>query len=152
MILPLSALFGAAFLALADLVARTVLAPGEIPIGVVTAFFGAPFFVLVLRTSKRRADMTEAVAAIAVRGVGVRWTAPRSCTTSPGRGAGEWVTVIGPNGAGKSTLLRAVAGLLPFTGSHRAVRHAAVHAAPPGAGPARRDGAAVARSCRPAWR
>ena len=31
--------------------------------------------------------------------------------------AGSWLTVIGPNGAGKSTLLRAVAGLLPFTGS-----------------------------------
>ncbi|AEV81323.1 ABC transporter [Actinoplanes sp. SE50] len=34
-------------------------------------------------------------------------------------GEGEWVTVIGPNGAGKSTALRAVAGLLPFTGSVR---------------------------------
>ena len=52
-ILPLSMLFGAAFLTLADLAARTVLAPGEIPIGVVTAFLGAPFFVLVLRTSRR---------------------------------------------------------------------------------------------------
>lgn len=52
-ILPLSALFGAAFLALADLFARTVLSPAEIPIGVVTAFAGAPFFVLVLRTSRR---------------------------------------------------------------------------------------------------
>jgi iron complex transport system permease protein len=52
-ILPLSALFGAAFLTLADLAARLVLAPAEIPIGVVTAFFGAPFFVLVLRTSRR---------------------------------------------------------------------------------------------------
>ncbi len=31
--------------------------------------------------------------------------------------ASEWVTIIGPNGAGKSTLLRAVAGLLPHTGS-----------------------------------
>ena len=51
-ILPLSALFGAAFLALADLGARTILAPDEIPIGVVTAFFGAPFFILILRTSK----------------------------------------------------------------------------------------------------
>jgi iron complex transport system permease protein len=50
-ILPLSILYGAAFLALADLVARTALAPAEIPIGVVTAFVGAPFFVLVLRTS-----------------------------------------------------------------------------------------------------
>lgn len=51
-ILPLSLLFGGAFLALADLVARTVIAPGELPIGVVTAFFGAPFFILVMRTTK----------------------------------------------------------------------------------------------------
>jgi iron complex transport system permease protein len=52
-ILPLSALFGAAFLTLADLAARTLMAPNEIPIGVVTAFFGAPFFIVVLRTSRR---------------------------------------------------------------------------------------------------
>jgi iron complex transport system permease protein len=52
-ILPLSALFGGAFLALADLVARLALAPAEIPIGVVTAFFGAPFFIVVLRTVRR---------------------------------------------------------------------------------------------------
>lgn len=51
-VLPLSFLFGGAFLALADLVARTIVSPAEIPIGVVTAFFGAPFFVLVLRTAK----------------------------------------------------------------------------------------------------
>jgi iron complex transport system permease protein len=51
-ILPLSVLFGAAFLALTDLVARTVASPNEIPIGVVTAFFGAPFFAIVLRKSK----------------------------------------------------------------------------------------------------
>jgi len=52
-VLPLSLLFGAAFLALADLIARTALRPAELPIGVVTAFFGAPFFIVVLRTSKR---------------------------------------------------------------------------------------------------
>jgi iron complex transport system permease protein len=52
-VLPLSLLFGAAFLALADLVARTALSPAELPIGVVTAFFGAPFFIVVLRTSRR---------------------------------------------------------------------------------------------------
>jgi iron complex transport system permease protein len=51
-VLPLSILFGAAFLALTDLVARTALAPAELPIGVVTAFFGAPFFILVLRRSR----------------------------------------------------------------------------------------------------
>lgn len=53
LVLPLSILFGGGFLILADLLARTVLAPAEIPIGVVTAFFGAPFFVLVLRTTRR---------------------------------------------------------------------------------------------------
>jgi iron complex transport system permease protein len=52
-ILPLSALFGAAFLTLADLGARTILSPNEIPIGVLTAFFGAPFFIIVMRTSRR---------------------------------------------------------------------------------------------------
>jgi cobalamin transport system permease protein len=53
LVLPLCLVVGAAFLILADLVARTVTAPAELPIGVVTAFFGAPFFALVLRTSRR---------------------------------------------------------------------------------------------------
>jgi iron complex transport system permease protein len=48
-ILPLAALSGASFLCLADLLARTVLAPAEIPIGVVTAIAGAPFFLFLLR-------------------------------------------------------------------------------------------------------
>lgn len=51
-ILPLSVALGAAFLILADVLARTVLAPAELPIGVVTAFIGAPFFALVLRTTR----------------------------------------------------------------------------------------------------
>jgi iron complex transport system permease protein len=51
-ILPLSFAIGAAFLVLADVVARTALAPAELPIGVVTAFVGAPFFALVLRTTR----------------------------------------------------------------------------------------------------
>jgi iron complex transport system permease protein len=51
-IVPLSLALGAAFLVLADVVARTVLAPAELPIGVVTAFVGGPFFALVLRTSR----------------------------------------------------------------------------------------------------
>ena len=52
-VLPLSLLFGGAFLCLADLLARTLSSPAEVPIGVITAFFGAPFFVLVLRSSRR---------------------------------------------------------------------------------------------------
>lgn len=54
-VVPLSILYGAAFLVVADLIARTALSPAEIPIGVVTAFFGAPFFVLVLRARGRLA-------------------------------------------------------------------------------------------------
>ena len=52
-ILPLSIVCGAAFLVLADLVARTAIGPAEIPIGVITAFVGGPFFLVVLRTSRR---------------------------------------------------------------------------------------------------
>ena len=55
-ILPLSVLGGGAFLVLADLIARTVLSPAEVPIGVITAFVGAPFFLLVLRTSQRAGE------------------------------------------------------------------------------------------------
>lgn len=52
-ILPLSILFGGAFLVFADLIGRTIIAPAELPIGVITAFIGAPFFLVVLRTSLR---------------------------------------------------------------------------------------------------
>jgi iron complex transport system permease protein len=52
-IVPLSILAGAGFLILADALARTILSPAELPIGVVTAFFGAPFFAILLRTSRR---------------------------------------------------------------------------------------------------
>jgi iron complex transport system permease protein len=47
-VMPVSMIGGAAFLVLADLVARTVEAPAEVPIGVVTACIGAPFFLFVL--------------------------------------------------------------------------------------------------------
>jgi iron complex transport system permease protein len=51
-VLPLSLAFGAGFLVLMDLVSRTVIAPAQLPIGVVTAFLGAPFFAVVLRTTR----------------------------------------------------------------------------------------------------
>ncbi len=52
-VLPLALLFGAAFLIGADVVARNAVDQGEVPIGVITAFCGAPFFLVVLRTSRR---------------------------------------------------------------------------------------------------
>jgi iron complex transport system permease protein len=48
-VVPLSALFGASLLAFADLGARMA---GEIPVGVVTALVGAPFFLFLLRSAK----------------------------------------------------------------------------------------------------
>jgi iron complex transport system permease protein len=53
LLLPLAILVGGGFLVATDVLARTIISPAELPIGVVTAFFGAPFFALVLRTSRR---------------------------------------------------------------------------------------------------
>ncbi len=54
LLLPLSFLAGAAFLTVADLVARTALAPAEIPVGIVTALVGVPFFLLLLKKGPGR--------------------------------------------------------------------------------------------------
>ena len=48
LVLPASALFGAAFLIGCDLIARTALAPLELPVGIVTAMIGGPFFLWLL--------------------------------------------------------------------------------------------------------
>jgi iron complex transport system permease protein len=52
-LLPLSLVWGAMFMVAADLVARTLIAPAELPVGIVTAVVGAPFFLFLLR---RRSD------------------------------------------------------------------------------------------------
>ncbi len=51
-VLPLSLLIGAGFLVLADTLARTVLSPAELPIGVITALIGSPAFIWILRSTK----------------------------------------------------------------------------------------------------
>jgi iron complex transport system permease protein len=53
LLLPASTLMGGLFLVLADLLARLLLAPAEIPVGIITAMIGAPFFIYLLRRSKR---------------------------------------------------------------------------------------------------
>ena len=52
-LLPMSIVVGAGFLILADMAARTVISPSELPVGVVTAFCGAPFFLYLLRARRR---------------------------------------------------------------------------------------------------
>ena len=54
LLLPASALAGAGFLVLADTAARTLLAPTEMPVGVLTALCGGPFFLYLLRTTHGR--------------------------------------------------------------------------------------------------
>jgi iron complex transport system permease protein len=54
-VLPMSLLLGAAFLVLADTAARTLTAPAEVPIGVITAMIGAPFFLFLMRSTRVRA-------------------------------------------------------------------------------------------------
>jgi iron complex transport system permease protein len=56
-VLPVSMVGGAAFLVLADVAARTVQSPAEVPIGVITAVAGAPFFLFVLRSRRARQDL-----------------------------------------------------------------------------------------------
>jgi len=53
LLLPASALAGAAFVVIADLLARIILAPAEIPVGIITAVVGAPFFLYLLRRSRK---------------------------------------------------------------------------------------------------
>ena len=53
-LLPLSIIGGASFLLAADILARILLAPQELPVGIITALAGAPFFLLLLRRSKQQ--------------------------------------------------------------------------------------------------
>src|SRR5699024_9526802 len=55
-IIPITAIVGALYVLWADTIARTILSPTEIPLGVVTAFLGAPFFGYLLRRSRHRFD------------------------------------------------------------------------------------------------
>jgi len=53
LLLPAAGLFGSIYLILADTLARTLMAPTEIPVGVITAICGGPFFIYLLKTKKR---------------------------------------------------------------------------------------------------
>lgn len=56
LLIPVSALGGAIFLIVADTVGRMIISPGELPVGVITAFMGAPFFIYLLKTRGSRWD------------------------------------------------------------------------------------------------
>ena len=156
LVLPVSLLAGGAFLVLADLVARVVLAPAELPLGVVTAFIGAPFFAGLLWTG--RATMTgRAMTGARVEVVGLAAAYGRTrvldgvrLTVEPG----GWLAVIGPNGSGKSTLLRSILGFQPHDGlvrDRRRPHHRHAPAGPrPRSWPTRRSAPCCPRRSPPA--
>ncbi|MBW2173655.1 MAG: iron ABC transporter permease [Deltaproteobacteria bacterium] len=54
LLLPASLIFGGVFMMIADTAARTIISPGELPVGVITAFLGAPFFLMLMFKDKER--------------------------------------------------------------------------------------------------
>jgi iron complex transport system permease protein len=54
LLLPASLIFGGVFMMLADTAARTIISPSELPVGVITAFLGAPFFLMLIFRDNRR--------------------------------------------------------------------------------------------------
>jgi iron complex transport system permease protein len=54
LLLPASLIFGGIFMMLADTAARTIISPSELPVGVITAFLGAPFFLMLMFRDKKR--------------------------------------------------------------------------------------------------
>jgi iron complex transport system permease protein len=53
-LIPVAALLGALLMVLSDMAARTVLAPTELPIGIITSALGCPFFLYLLRTQGQK--------------------------------------------------------------------------------------------------
>lgn len=53
LLLPLSVVWGAIFMVLCDSVARTIISPAELPVSIITAFCGGPFFIYLMRRKKR---------------------------------------------------------------------------------------------------
>ena len=108
-LVPSAALAGAAFLVVADCLARSVLKDREIPIGVVTALSGGPLFLMLLRKHKTAWGIEMLSVANLHAGYGEKSALQDvTLTVAPD----EFLGVLGPNGSGKTTLLRAMRGSL----------------------------------------
>ena len=58
-LIPGSALLGAILLGLSDLISKTIIAPAQLPVGVITSAIGAPFFVWLILSQKNRMSYSE---------------------------------------------------------------------------------------------
>ncbi len=89
LLLPASALGGGALLALADLLARTLARPAELPVGVVTTLLGGPFFLYLMWRRRGRLEARGLHGPFALEGVDL--------LLSPG----EWLALLGPTARGR---------------------------------------------------
>lgn len=113
-LIPCSALAGACLLLMADTLARTLVQPAEMPVGLLTSLLGGPYFMwLILRKPEDHMISAQNL----VYSLQGRRLTDNVSLTFPG---GEIVAILGPNGAGKSTLLRQLTGYLqPDSGECR---------------------------------
>ena len=124
-LLPVTALGGAIFLMLADTLARTVLAPAEVPVGILMAFIGGAFLSLPAAQDEaelhRMSPLLQPLPNLLLRVNGVHFDyADKSVLrqVSFDLEEGSCSALIGTNGVGKTTLLRIAAGVLrPSAGS-----------------------------------
>ncbi len=99
----LSALYGSSFLMACDLLARYVLFPYELPVGLILSLFGAPFFLYVLINRRSRKD----------KGGRTEETGTETVNDIPEFEPASITSILGRNGAGKSTELKKMIGILP---------------------------------------
>ena len=124
-LLPTAMLLGASYLLLVDTLARTM-ARIEVPIGILTAIIGAPFFLWLLAQGPRGLVMSRDAPMLAAHALGFGYGAKAvgrdvDLTVRPG----EVLCLLGPNGSGKTTLFKTMLGLLaPQAGEVRARRRA----------------------------
>ena len=149
-LLPLACLLGALLLSLADLLARRVIVPTELPIGVLTALLGAPFFLYLLKKPYSARHHLAVDGAVKQQQSRPYWV-PTPQRVSPSQilsmnkvglclsdqsilqsiqsqvHRGQRVALIGANGSGKSSLLRCLAQEYAYSGvirlHNRDVRH-----------------------------